>query len=199
MVPGFASALPIFTQDFDPDLFAANGSSDLGSDNQRADNFSIGVNAVLGTISWLGIYHGSSTPASDNFSIRFFQDNGSGLPETMAFLNENVGNNVNRMTTTNAAVFSYQANLSTGINLLSGTTYWLSIVNNVGTSPSDDWGWAASSTAGTAASRSLDSDAWGSGNGTFQFELTAVPLPAAFWLLASGLFGLASIRKKAKT
>ncbi len=203
LMPSLASATIIFTQNFDPSLSGANGSSDFGSNNQKADNFSFsGTDQTLGAISWLGIYHGNSIPSADDFTLRIFPNN-SGLPQTTgAILDLNIGSNVNRIDTlTNLGssdLFSYKAYLPAGINLTAGTTYWLSIVNNVGSSTFDDWAWAASSTGGAAAYRSSDTQAWNSGSGTFQFELTAVPLPAGFWLMASGLLSLISFRKKEK-
>lgn len=202
LLPNIASATTIFSQDFAPLLSSANGNSDFGSNNQKAARFNISSDATLGSISWLGIYHDNNISTSDTFTLRLFTESVSGTPDiNPSVLNVNVTNTVNR-TDTNIDffgnnLFSYQANLGAGIDLATGTTYWLSIVNNVGTSNVNDWGWGASSTSGSqAAARALDTDSWDLSAATFQFELTAVPLPAAFWFMASGLFGLVSFRNK---
>ncbi|MFK8067960.1 MAG: hypothetical protein AB8D52_06925 [Gammaproteobacteria bacterium] len=186
------------------DTTTASGSSDLGSGNIKAEDFSLASSASLGSISWLGIYHGTNTPGNDNFNIGIFTDIG-GLPDSSnRILNLNPGNAVNRASTNSqtgtASIFSYRADLATELPLLANTTYWLSIVNTFGTTTSNDWAWAASTTGGTAAFITLgdSTPTWAATNGTFQFQLntTPVPIPAALWLFASGLLGLVGFRKK---
>ncbi len=198
-LPSMASAAIIFSQGFNPSSFTGNGSSDFGSNNQKADNFTVQQDSILGSVSWLGLYHGGATPSADNFTLRLFQSNASNLPNTTFFWSENVSNLITRTatpSTTFAGLFTYEATLSAGVSLTAGTTYWLSIVNNVGTSNLNDWGWAASSLTGSAASRSFDTESWVNSNGTYQFQLTSVPVPGAIWFLGSGLLGLVFSKRK---
>ena len=193
-LPTMASAAVFFSQGFDPSNFAANGTSDFGSSTQRADDFSITQDNILGSVSWQGIYliNGATT---DNFTLRLFTDSLTSTPNQTPFWSENVANLSTRTVANNPNLFTYEANLSAGMSLTAGTTYWLSIVNNT----TNDWSWAASSTGGLAANRSLDSNPWTQGNGTFQFQLaTAVPAPGAIWFLGSGLLGLLFSKRNQK-
>lgn len=204
-LPSMASAAIIFSQGFNPSSFGANGASDFASNIQKADNFSIAQDNILGSISWQGIYIGANTmPAADNFTLRIFADSGSNTtPSQTPFWSENVGNLITRTVAVPPTpfndLFTYKANLSAGVSLTAGTTYWLSIVNDTSNNPLNDWSWAASSTTGSAATRAIDSDTWVTGNGTFQFQLTAVPVPGAIWFLGSGLLGLVFSNRNQKS
>lgn len=203
-----ASAATIFSQDFDPTLMVGQADSDFGSSTQRATSFSFsGGDQILGSVSWLGV--NPILPSSDDFTIRIFSDNGSGLPEaTASILDFNVANAVNRVDTGvdtidifHRDIYSYQADLSAGINLTSGVNYWLSIINNIGTSGADDWRWGASgSSPQSSVNRALDSDIWNPNLAVLQFDLStapaAVPIPAALWLMLSGVAGLAAFKRK---
>jgi hypothetical protein len=194
-LPAITSAAVIFSQGFDPTNFEANGPSDFGSSTQKADDFSILQDSTLGSVSWQGIYLNGTI--ADNFTLRIFTDTVVSTPTQTPFWSENVGNLITRTseTATFGELFTYEANLSAGVSLTAGTTYWLSIVNDT----TNNWSWAASSTGGLAANRSLDSDTWAAGNGTFQFQLSAVPVPGAIWFLGSGLLGLAFSKRNQKT
>ena len=200
-LPSMASAAIIFSQGFNPSSFAGNGNSDFGSNTQKADNFTLLQDSILGSVSWQGIYHGGATPLADNFTLRLFQNNASNLPNTTFFWSENVGNLIPGPGDPLPVdgLVTYKATLSAGVSLTAGTTYWLSIVNNVGTSNLNDWGWAASSINGSAASRSFDTDSWVNNNGDFQFQLTSVPVPGAIWFLGSGLLGLVFSNRNQKS
>ncbi len=205
-LPTMASAAIIFSQGFDPSSFGANGPSDIGSSSQRADNFSITQDNILGSISWQGIYIGTNTtPAADNFTLRIFADSGNNTtPSQTPFWSENLVNTVNRTVNAitvngqNFDLYTYDATLSADVSLIAGTTYWLSIVNDTSNDSLNNWNWAASSTGGSAANRAIDSDTWVAGNGTFQFQLSAVPVPGAIWFLGSGLLGLAFSKRNQK-
>jgi len=207
-IPTLASAAIIFSQGFNPSSFGATGASDFDTNpisntgipatSQRADDFNIQTDNVLDSISWQGIYVGANTtPAADNFTLRIFTGNGTNTAPTLTpFWSENLVNTVSRTVNAinvngqNFDLYTYDATLFAGASLTAGTTYWLSIVNDTSNNPLNNWQWAASSTSGSAANRAIDSDTWVAGNGTFQFQLTAVPVPGAIWFLASGLLGL---------
>ena len=99
------------------------------------------------------------------------------------------------------ALYNFDAVLTTPFQLVKDTGYWINI-ESIGTNP---WAWAK----GTGGSSSIEyclqlyqcnpgiSDRAFSLNGTL---VTAVPVPAAAWLLGSGLMGLWSFsRSKNKT
>ena len=206
-----ASATVIYTQDFDPLLTTEESGSDFGANRQIANKFSLLGTATqsINTISWLGAYNPSViSPGADDFTLRIFADNGSGAPEVSAsVLDINVGNVVNRADTGvdfspfNIDLYSYQASLGTDITLSSGVDYWLSIVDDFGTSGSNNWRWAASTLTGSnSIFRQFDGDNWAlPHDNTLQYELSSVssvPIPAALWLMISGLAGLATFKRK---
>lgn len=205
LLPSTVSAIPIFSQDFDPTMTVSISDSDFGSTSsiQKADNFTLTTDAVLNSISWLGAYRNTNSPLddADNFTLVIFSNNiPNNLPDALSppLLNINIGNTDSRVNsgenagTSNFNIFSYQADLSSDLSLSAGT-YWLSIINNTNLG----WAWGASSISGDIAFTDSESF-WSQSNGTLQFELNtaAVPLPAASWLLASGFLGLLGFKKK---
>lgn len=180
----------------------------LGTVGQEvADDFTL--NAGRNTITdvhWWGAYVPSDTPTTpDNFTIRFYQDNG-GLPQATAFLALNVGD-VGRVATGDKT-FSTLANrlvnlyaFSTVIEPLTlnpNTPYWLSIQNDLAKDPDDVWGWTVSKLGSGNMAARFGTGPWATETlfrPELAFNLTAVPEPATLLLMGSGLLGLSALRK----
>ena len=111
-------------------------------------------------VLWQGAYYAFNTPqAVDAFTIRFYQDTGSGGVGTLVDT-FNVGDNVNRANMADdisgVDLYGYNASLGTGINLDAGN-YWVSIFNNTSADLNDNWYWGFIATDGSSG---------GSSNGT---------------------------------
>ncbi len=206
-----ASATVIYAQDLDPSLTVGRFVSDFGTTTRRANKFTLSGAATqsINTISWLGTYGSLVTsPGADDFTLRVFADNGSGAPELSAsVLDIDVGNAVNRAGTGGFSIFgrdiyTYQASLGTDITLSSGVDYWLAVINDFSViSTSDSWSWAVSSFTGSnTLVQGTDGGTWVvPTTDTAQYELShvsSVPIPAALWLMISGLAGLATFKRK---
>ena len=213
---GTASAAIIYDNGV-PDLRTASFSdfSPLADDNpqQLADNFLLQPGATtITTVQWFGAYApGNTPPATDNFTIRIFEDDG-GLPMVNHLHQFQVGNTVNREDTFARLfnffpVFKYESDIAP-ITLTASTTYWLSVINNTSQDLSDDWGWATAAPFGVNdAFRDFDGDPWVLDQSTpaqFAFRLrddtlTAVPIPSSMLLFGTALAGwiITSRRKNA--
>lgn len=159
----------------------------------------------LDRIEWSGLYYKSSslalTPASDDFSIRFYTDNNgkpAGPTGIALFL---PGNNVNRTATamdaSGSPVFAYGADIDLTLN--SNQTYWLSISNR-STGTTADYYWLGQTfTGNNAVSSTTQGTTWGSGAGSwvdFRVYGTVVPEPGSLVLVAVAGTLFASRRKR---
>lgn len=156
------------------------------SADQSADNFSLGSSLAINTITWWGSY--SADPATlptDQFQVRLFQDN-SGLPQINPYTTL-TGTPVRTAT----PVYRYDLTLASPVGLNGGTTYYLSVVNTFDlNNASANWYWLLSDTTGSDYFRASEGYAWqsqSSGNLAFSLDGTPVPIPAAAWLLISGI------------
>lgn len=192
---GYASASTVFSQ------LPIDGGVSFGANlnSQIVDDFTLSRNSSIDSIRWWGGEGFPTTPVSDLFSVRFYDDS-SGSPEVSPFLTLTVANPVRNMTELNASpgqsIFEYEAILSQAVPLSGGVTYYLSIL-----SQSYNWGWSASNHSGNSWVRASDGNDWVSRldpSADLAFELKAVPIPAAVWLLGSGLTGLVAVRRKKK-
>lgn len=187
-------------------------ASDLDFPNGllAADDFILGAQANVTSISWFGGYaFGSFTPpATDNFTIAFYNDAG-GIPALAPFMTFNVGNAVNRVDTGvdyNLSIDHYSYAADININLLAGTQYYLSVFTDTTGAPSR-WFWGSSGAlnnwlcepvvsadCGTSWILNLNDE-----NFSHAFSLnTSVPLPPAFALLGFGLAGLSLSRRQTR-
>jgi hypothetical protein len=119
---------------------------------EAGDDFMLGSTATLKSVSWFGGYNFTSlgVPASDNFVINLYVDNGSGNPVATPFASFAVGNAVNRADTgadftalVGFSEFSYSANVADTV-LAAGTKYYVSIVNDTSAVSGGQWAWSFS-------------------------------------------------------
>lgn len=169
-----AQAGPIIYNNGAPDLRNGTLSDQVGNvapgGHQVASNFGLGVDNVLADIHWWGFYN-NTIPAADNFTIYIYPDSGGspGSPGSPASYMFSVGAGSRTDTGSDVGgssdLFEYKYDLSS-ITLTSGTTYWLSILNDTTSAPGADWYWATSnSSSGDDQFRDLNSGSpgpWGS-------------------------------------
>jgi len=187
--------------------------------NQQADNFSLAVDSPISALLFWGSYgSGASTPGSepaDDFTIRFFADNGSGDPATTPDI-QLTGLTVQRQdtgvaTTSGSNVFRYSVDLSAeALSFAPSTTYYLSVVNNTTSTTAWAWSYSNSGLDDTRWSRGTnvsDNQAWNrqsnepEQNEDLAFQL-AVPAPGPLALMAIGgaaLLGVTRRRRRADT
>jgi hypothetical protein len=128
---------------------------------QIADDFIIiNFNRIINDAHWWGAYQRMApAPAEDNFTLRFFGDDG-GKPTVLPTYEVVVGNDVNRTDTLvdvavgapnilGADIFAYSAKFPP-FRIDSEGKYWLSIVNDTSDTPAN-WTWSQTNTGvGTA-------------------------------------------------
>lgn len=187
-----------------------SNSSDLEGTSIRAEDFSFASDTTIRSVNWSGVYYSNDTPtAPDDFTIRIFSENG-GLPDPVGEVGLSpfsIGNAVNRVDSGDTAfgrtVYDYSANIGP-TTLTAGVTYWISIFNNTSLDTDDNWNWSLTSSgviAGSASAFTTNTNNWQGAATEMSFSLSdtqvsAVPVPAAVWLMGSALVGLIGFRRK---
>ncbi len=181
-------------------LDGGDGSLSLGPAGIQiaADNFQFSNDVQLTSISWWGSYD-PNAPVGESFSVRIFEDNGSGNP-AVNFLLETTftgtgDSSAGFVDLFGGTVFQYNANVNQ--SLQGGVDYYLSIFNN---DNQQDWFWLASAVGSNEGwSRAADGDAWNFDvnalNMSFRLSTANVPEPATLFLIMLPLLWLA-LRKK---
>ncbi len=204
-----ASAATIYENPAD---VTGGGSSDLDAAAIQADDFSLtSPDLTIRSIYWRGFLSsvgGANTYEVDNFTLRIYAD--SSGPSGSPLHEFSVGSAVNRTDTGlnlgSVDVYDYSADI-TPTTLTAGVTYWLSIFNDTTTDTDDNWGWMRSNSAPFAGNNYYSTDegaSWipgGIAARGFAFRLddapvSAVPVPAAVWLMGSALAGLLGFSRR---
>jgi hypothetical protein len=196
-LPASGSAESIVFDNFNGEFSIANVIGE-SSAFRFADDFSfLGSTEVSGVRFW-GSYSPSTPPASDDFTITFYGDDGSDLPDPGNIIASiNVGD-IGRVDTgidsMGADVFLFEATFAP-IVFGASEKYWLSITNDI-TGPTSTW--LGDIDDGNNAMSTDSGSSWhaDANAGYMQFQL--IPEPNSGLLLAMGLAGLAAGRRHAR-
>jgi hypothetical protein len=165
-----------------------------------AENFQLQQDSAVADFHWWGAQGGSYT---NDFSLTFYNDTGSGAPEATPFATVDIGDvsgtDSGLVTDQGASILKYDA-VFAPLYLSAGTTYWLSITNQISAgNVSDGWYWARS-VEGDGGFYADIGNGWfatgdGGGDG-LAFQVTGVPAPASVALFGIGLEALGVARRK---
>ena len=183
-------------------LDGGDGSLSVGPSGVQiaTDDFQFANTVQLTNISWWGSYD-PNAPATESFTVRLFEDDGFGNPETNPFLETTFSGNGD----SSGGLFDffggtvYQYDLGVNQILQGGVNYYLSVFNNDG---AQDWYWLESATGNnTGWSRAADGDVWSFDSSTLNmsFQLTAdavVSEPITLLLMILPMLWLVSIFRR---
>lgn len=185
--------------------FGTATASDFDLPHHLAESFVLQPGATTVTdIHWWGVHlFGGTPPATDNFTVRIFEDSG-GMPVVGA-LHEYTNVSGNRVASGNTIFgrveYAYSLDIAPVV-LSANTMYWLSIVNDTTNDTNDDWYWSAIDN-GQSARRTDDSLAWSAYPYEHAFYLTGpgtvIPEPASMTLLGLGLASAAVGMRKQRS
>jgi hypothetical protein len=175
--------------------------SDVQMPQQLADNFTVASATSIASVRWWGVYD-AGLPATSDFVLRFFNDNGTAAPALAPFF-QFTALNVTRTPTPYSygplPTYQFTYNLPLVVPVAAGTPYYLSVLEFTA-SPSN-FAWQGDS-PGNVYARSADGQAWSSlpiPNAAFELYNTpqaqVVPLPAAAWM-GMALTGGIGVRRK---
>lgn len=159
-------------------------NSDLDISSITAGSFSLVQDASINRITWSGAYGFDNTPGpTDDFTVRFYEDDG-GLPALSNPIVEfPVGNAVNR-TDSGTDIFGfdvYEYGAIVQFEAEASKTYWLSIFNNT-VGEGDNFFWGGDSLGGTSAISNDSGASFGSADWKHDFRLHNVPEPTGLLL-----------------
>lgn len=192
-------------------------SNSMLSDQQIADDFSLGADASITSVEWYGFYIPGMVPSAKDFLIRFFSSSSS-LPDVLLYesaLNLTTGVDTGLLNMFDLPIISYTGILGTAFNANAASEYYISILENDPTTTSG-WGWSFTSNApvthtGIAARRGAF--AWTSQVGSdMAFVLNgnmntvppvdppivAVPEPSSIAIWGIGALGCCFVARRSK-
>ena len=145
VVVAFSDAALVYNQptDLNGGYFSQNDTTGgFGNYATAYDNFTLSQLAVITDVSWVGSYANPPTQGTITaFTVDFWADN-SGQPgallQTESLLG-NAGETSLGLDNFNNPTFGYSAVLPTSFTASAGTTYWMSIVPDLGLPP--QWAW----------------------------------------------------------
>ena len=185
-------------------------SSELANlETRQADNVALSMAVSVDRVRWWGVYEEGVThqecpaPASDDFEIRVYEDDGTGLPG--ALIHESIVTAVDRQATGvtlidphslfEYAEYEYEADLDGSVTLSPGTEYWVSIYSTNGPVDPCYWGWETAPGDDYSASQLQPSEPWeaqGFDSAYCLFDSAGVPAVSAWSVLVTALLLLAT-------
>ncbi|HEY1879515.1 MAG TPA: PEPxxWA-CTERM sorting domain-containing protein [Caulobacteraceae bacterium] len=192
-----ASASTLYSQPFDGtnNVFASqNDTGGFGNFATTYDDFHLGSAADITTVDFTGSYFNPPSQGTITaFTLNIYADN-AGQPGTLLY-SANVSGTGNETFLGNFGDPTYTYSVPTNFNAAAGTTYWLSVVPDLGFPP--QWGWNTA----TGGDNLGWQDFFGtrSQNGSdFAFTLLGgVPEPASWALMLCGFASLgAALRSR---
>ncbi|HWE99933.1 MAG TPA: PEP-CTERM sorting domain-containing protein [Caulobacteraceae bacterium] len=173
-----------------------NDTNGFGNFATVYDNFLLGSSATITSVDWTGSYYNpASQSAITAFTISFYAD--SGGPTGSALYTTSVSGTANETFLGNYAGFpTYTYDLPVNFTAAAGTTYWMSVVPDLGFPP--QWGWEGG-TGGDGVSyqdffgnrSALPADAAFTLNGA-----GGAPEPAAWAMMILGAFGTGALLRR---
>jgi len=195
---GYAQAGLLFSQ------LPADGGTPLGAytggfnPQQVAEDFQLQQDAAVADFHWWGV-QGNSLP--NDFRLTFYNDTGSGAPQVAPFATVDIGDvsgtDTGLDSNLGTSILKYDA-VFAPLSLSAGTTYWLSITNQISaTDANDGWYWITS-VEGDSSFYFDNGSGWTFTNFTpgMAFQVTGVPAPASAALFGIGLAALGVARRR---
>lgn len=180
-------------------FYSQNDTSGLSPANPIVtyDNFTLGSTATIASATWVGGFLPSVVNNTiTSFTLTFYNDN-AGTPGT-AITAETIPGNAGQAflgrDVLQDYVYGYRANLPTPVPAVGGTQYWVSIVANLNTGGTSQWGWENGTGGDGAGFQSFGTAPPGPITSDSAFTLSdsaAVPEPTSLGLLAIGIAGIA--------
>lgn len=182
------------------------GPTGTGQGLLRVDDASLPTATTIVGINWTGTYQleqilATPAPATDNFTISFWQDIGGSPAVGLPLASISVGNAVNRTDTgidflPGYNIFEYSADLGAGFDFDAGVTYWVGVANDTAADPTLHWLHTGISPGGNSYSAMGPGvTSWEAQTNVTDFRLVAVPEPNAFLLVGLSILVLVWRRK----
>ena len=171
-----------------------NDASGFGNFATAYDNFTLGADATITSVNWVGNYFNPGLGSVTGFTLNIYS-NAGGAPGALLYSTGDVAGNANETSIglDNAGNPAFTYTLGTNFLASAGTEYWMSIESDMGFPP--QWGWETG-TGGDGAAYQCFFGSCGSIPNDLAFSL-AVPEPSSFLLLAGSLPALAlRLRRK---